>query len=192
MKTKLFREQANHHLPWGVVDSSFLMTPVRWICSQIYALEAKKPHTTCDRRSTGLTVQRNTVWPTWHVLHWGTHVAQYLAHDIASVITTCTEYQSGVWPHKIKSIICVISHMSTHKYHEHHTYQVNINKHVSSSCPWIKISTQWASGLMVKALDRWGWHQEPLAILVDSKIGWFEYPLVHSHFGSWRLKKKSI
>ena len=97
MKTKLFREQANHHLPWGVVDSSFLMTPVRWICSQIYALETKKPRTTCDRRSTGLTVQHNTVWPTWHVLRWGIHVAQYLAHDIASVITTCTEYHTAKW-----------------------------------------------------------------------------------------------
>ena len=29
------------------------------------------------------------------------------------------------------------------------------------------------------------WDQEPLPIFMDSKIGWFDSPVVHSHFGSY-------
>ena len=38
---------------------------------------------------------------------------------------------------------------------------------------------------MVKALDPCGWGQEPLPLRMGPKIGWFESPLVHSHFGSY-------
>ena len=41
------------------------------------------------------------------------------------------------------------------------------------------ISRQWASGLMVKALDPCGGDQEPLPLRMGPKIGWFDSPLVH-------------